>query len=522
MLKLFKTTDKVFNSNGDKIIKPLKAKIHKEDNGSFYLDLETDLQYINDLKERAIIVAPTPQGEQAFRINNVQKTRKKISTKAHHVFYDSKNYLIKDNYIVDKDCNYAIRYLNANTDNRSPFTVMSDVEKTASFRCVRNSLYEAIQTILEKWGGHLVRDNFNIKIMSNIGEDNGVTIQYAKNLEDLTSVENWDEVVTKLLPVGKDGILLNHLDKDVNIYIDAPAHYELPYTKKVNFSQDISEDAYKDEHGKVNDVAFKQALISDLSAQAQQYIKSHYVPKVNYTLKANIDHIIDIGDTIEVIDERLSINVLTNVTSYDYDCILKKYTEITFGNFQPKLSNTLNNFISSKITNSILQNNLSLQNQISNAVDKLWNELDLRAHNVMTAYLSLDLKKLKTGTYTKVVFQHTKGECESFELVDGGIQIKRDVHTVKITASVLFKLVNTDSTRSIVIAKNSSDPRNFLGVANEYLTAGQSYTMTVPPIIANVQANDIIYLYYKTSSANDIISGHQRGFITYLTLEVIN
>lgn len=37
MIKLFNTTDKIFSSNGDKTILPLRAKVHKEDNGSFYL-----------------------------------------------------------------------------------------------------------------------------------------------------------------------------------------------------------------------------------------------------------------------------------------------------------------------------------------------------------------------------------------------------------------------------------------------------------------------------------------------------
>ena len=98
MIKLFKFNDKEFDSNGDKIIQPLKAQVYKEDNGEFYLDLETDLSYINDLKLLAILVVPLPQGEQAFRISRIQKTRMKIIVKAYHVYYDSKNYLIKDNY----------------------------------------------------------------------------------------------------------------------------------------------------------------------------------------------------------------------------------------------------------------------------------------------------------------------------------------------------------------------------------------------------------------------------------------
>ena len=77
MIRVFSPNDTVFNSNGDIVINPYKAKVHKEDNGSFYLDLETSLDYIDDLTANRIIVANTPQGEQAFRITNVEQTRKK-------------------------------------------------------------------------------------------------------------------------------------------------------------------------------------------------------------------------------------------------------------------------------------------------------------------------------------------------------------------------------------------------------------------------------------------------------------
>lgn len=214
MIKLFDKTDTLFSSNGDKVITPLKAKIHKEDNGSFYIDLETGLEYVDDLTANRIIVANTPQGEQAFRITNVEQTRKKISAKCYHVFYDSKNYLIADSYVVDKNCNDALDHLNNATDNTSPFTTVSDVTTLNSFRCVRKSLYEAINTVIERWGGHLVRDNYTIAIKNEIGKDNGVVVRYAKNLKEINCEYNWDNVVTKLMPVGKDGLLL-----DENMFI---------------------------------------------------------------------------------------------------------------------------------------------------------------------------------------------------------------------------------------------------------------------------------------------------------------
>ena len=36
MIKLFSPTDKTFASNGDVVLQPLKAKVHKEDNGDYY------------------------------------------------------------------------------------------------------------------------------------------------------------------------------------------------------------------------------------------------------------------------------------------------------------------------------------------------------------------------------------------------------------------------------------------------------------------------------------------------------
>ena len=52
MIKLFDITDTLFSTNGDKVIIPTKAKVHKEDNGSFYLDLETIIKVNNQMVNR--------------------------------------------------------------------------------------------------------------------------------------------------------------------------------------------------------------------------------------------------------------------------------------------------------------------------------------------------------------------------------------------------------------------------------------------------------------------------------------
>lgn len=358
MIKLFGKTETDFTSNGDKIINAIKARVKKVDNGEFSLELETDLSYVSDFEEGRIVVAPTPQGEQYFRISNVKKTKNKLTTKCLHVFFDSKNYLIEDSYVYQLDCNAALDHLNSATEPTSEFTTISDVVAVNSYRCVRKSLYEAIQTIIERWGGHLVMDKFNIGIRQTIGQDKGVVVRYAKNLQDITCTENWDNVVTKLMPVGKDGLLLP------NKYVLSETQYALPYVKTVSFNQnDIDQANYTDGDGNPDEAAYNAALLQDLQMQAQQYVDEYCVPQVNYTTKANIP-ITDIGDTVEVIDERLGLTLTTNVISYEYDVILGQYRSVQFGNFKPTLEG-LTTQIANQTQQIIDEGTLNLQATMS-------------------------------------------------------------------------------------------------------------------------------------------------------------
>ena len=337
MIRIFGRTDTQFLSNGDCVVSPLKAKVHKKDNGDYFLDFEVGLEYIDYFVEGNIVVANTPTGDQAFRIGNVTKNKNRLVSKCFHVFYDSKNYLIADSYVVEKNCNDALEHLNNATEPQSEFQTISDIQTVDSYRCVRKSLYEAIQEVIARWGGHLVRDNFVIAVRQSIGTDNGIVIQYKKNLKDISCHENWTAVCTKILPVGRDGILLNAVDPSASIYVESETQYELPYTKTVTFQQNIDKAEYESE------TAYLEALVEDLHAQAVAYLEANCVPQVNYTLKANLDRVTDIGDVVEVIDERLGINMMTHVIGYVYDCIFEKYSEVEFGTFSNTLSGLVGN-----------------------------------------------------------------------------------------------------------------------------------------------------------------------------------
>lgn len=383
MIKVFNADERAFTNNGEKILKPLKAVILKEDNGDYELELETRIEDKDYIVNDKIIVCDTPWGEQGFRVYNPQKKNNKITCSCKHLFYDTAVYLIADSYVVDKNCNDALDHLNNACDAVTPFTTLSDIQQINSARIVRKSLEEAISVVLERWGGHLVRDNFNIEIRNTIGQDKGVTLRYGKNIQDIQVKEDWSNVVTKLLPVGKDGLMLD--DKYITTSDLSPSEpnygllYDKPYTKTVTFTQDLPEDDYKVD-GELDEDAYNTALIDDLRTQAIAYIRENCVPKINYSVKANIDNVTDVGDTIEVYDERLNINLMTSVISVKWDCIQKRYTEVNFGNFSSKLKNLITETttatkkeVKDTVTNEVVP---QVEVKLQEAFNNIWGALD--------------------------------------------------------------------------------------------------------------------------------------------------
>ena len=129
MIRVFSPNDKIFTSNGDAVIQPFKAKVHKEDNGKFYLDIEADISYVDILTANGIIVADTPQGAQALKelvthypVTNISVNSEQLD--GYTVFnypismQNGWNYVkqqLNDNrdYIYDMDLQSAEAYINS-------------------------------------------------------------------------------------------------------------------------------------------------------------------------------------------------------------------------------------------------------------------------------------------------------------------------------------------------------------------------------------------------------------------------
>ena len=442
MIRVYDATEKLFNHNGIKALHPLFAEITKIDNGDYYIELEDTLENLEYYQKGLIIRASTPWGNQGFRCDNPIIKNNRVTCKAWHLTYDAKNYLIKDSYSVDKNCNDALNYFNDNTDITSPFDVSSDITEISSTRVVRQTLFNVFERFIsaDKYGGHWVRDNFSFGIKASVGQDRGVVLAYQKNISDIEVSENWDNVCTKILPYTTDGDVAIELDET---YVELSEDlYDIPYSQTVKF-----ENIYKKEDFATRE-EFLTATKEWLKAQADAYLDVNKVPLVNYSISAEISNVSDIGDLIYVKHPKVNVNITTNVISIKYDVLKGKYTKIEFGNFKKEIKNFRQEIVEEvgKDTNTKVNETKNLlEQELSEATDKINSVLG----NSYVIYdgneiLVVDRLPKESATYCLKInsagigFSNTgiQGQFNSAWTINGTLDMQQ-INVINLTASLI-------------------------------------------------------------------------------------
>lgn len=307
MIKLFLSSDTDFSSNGEKALKAIKVNEHRE-TGDWHLECVFPIEYVNDLKHDNILVVETKEkGYQPFRIRN-PKVNKKIEFDAYHIGFDSENYGVELATVINQNCQTMLNSIATTPFNN--FTFHSDITTLRSKTVENMSLYAALAEIANHWNGTLDFDGWEIQIKSSIGQDRGVTLAYGKDIEESEIQEDWSKVVTRLKPIGNEGITID------NSWIESDISYDRPYTKIMSFDSDN---------------------VSNLEFVAGLYLDRYKFPQVNYRVKANPKQDISLGDSIEVKAKQFTI--FTEVISYKYDVLRRLVIEVEFGNYRPTVRN---------------------------------------------------------------------------------------------------------------------------------------------------------------------------------------
>lgn len=351
MITLYKPNETDFTHNGigalDKNI--YNATVEEELNGLFLFSFSYPLfaPHGLEIEGMSIIKVPTPDGEQLFRVAAPKVSMGEITAQCYHIFYDLTENLIEDIFAETTNGNGAINRMSAGCQYKHPFQFYSDVPKIASARIVRKNPVEALldssqdNSFVNRWGGELKRDNFDVKMLQNRGMDRGVVIRHKKDLLGYEGNVDWKSPITRIMPQGFDGLFLPEK------YVDSPLinKYPHPKIKVVEFKHikaAIGENA-DDEDAVPLEEAYRLLRQAAKDMFAIQKVDQ---PKANYNVKfqelsqteeyKDYKHLqsVYMADTVTVEHQEDGIDIKAKVIAYKYDPIKKEYLDITIGNFK--------------------------------------------------------------------------------------------------------------------------------------------------------------------------------------------
>lgn len=319
-----------------------------EMNGEFKITFEVPAltEFTKYLKVRNIVQAPVPFMErQLFRIYRTEQTLTSIYIEARHIFYDLLDNWIEDTNIVNQVGNSAIQQLLSRTQYPHRFTATSNISKTANARIVRMNPVEAIiddgkeNTLVSRWGGELVRNNFHIEMLERMGVDRGVRIEHKKDLMGYNATIDVSTIVTRIHPVGFDGLELpeKYVDSPL-IDLDHPIIAEMKYEDVKAAVGEYTDDEEA--------VPLEEALNLLRQAAADEFAVNHVdepetVVEVDFVALHNTEQYkqftelqeVKAGDTVKVSAPDHGFEITSRLVAFEFSLIKKDhYTSTTLGN----------------------------------------------------------------------------------------------------------------------------------------------------------------------------------------------
>ncbi|MEB9422550.1 phage tail spike protein [Bacillus cereus] len=351
MVTLYKPNETDFTHNGigvlDKHI--YSATVEEELNGLFVFNFNYPLfaPYGTKIDGMSIIKVPTPDGDQLFRVVTPKVSMGEIKAVCYHIFYDLTENLIEDIFIQPTNGSAAMARLSSGCQYKHPFTFYSDVTNISTARIVRKNPVEAMldtsqdNSFVNRWGGELKRDNFDVKMLKSRGANRGVVIRHKKDLLGYEGSVDWKSPTTRIMPQGFDGLLLPEK------YVDSPLINKYPYPRirVIEFNHikaAIGKNA-NDEDALPLEEAYKklrQAAKDMFDIQMVDQPKATY--KVEFQELSQTEEYKEykilqrvwMGDIVTVKHEEDGIDIQAKVIAYKYDPIKKEYINVTIGNFK--------------------------------------------------------------------------------------------------------------------------------------------------------------------------------------------
>ena len=375
-IEIYLKTNTNYEMNGDITLAPISCTYKASE---YLVTLDHPIDDIGRWKYidyENVIAAEEDGKKKLYRIFNVVKSLYSITAYARPLFFD-----LIDNVLLDvrptlKNGEEALNIILEGTG----FTGHSNISTANTSYYVRKNIVEAIlgddeNSFLNRWGGEVLLDNFDIYINGKIGSDNGVRVELGYNLNEIEEDINIEEVATRIIPTGYNGIMLDGSTP----WVDSPLinKYTKPKMRVINFDDVKVKENADDEEGFNTIEEARQELIKRCNKLYEEGIDK---PSVNYKIDminlanttAYKDYIklvtVNEGDTVTCYIPGLDIDVKARVIDYEEDLMTGEYISLELGN-------AISNFfkeqadVQSKINNILNSNGTVKGNEIQGFLD---------------------------------------------------------------------------------------------------------------------------------------------------------
>lgn len=369
MIEIYLKTNTNYDKNGDITLDPTSCAYKDSESLvtlEHFIDDEGRWKYINFEN----VIAAEENGKKKFyRIYNVVRELYSVTAYARPIFYDLIDKVLLDVRPTNKIGQEALNIILEDTG----FTGHSNISNSNTAYYVRKNIVESLlgdeeNSFINRWGGEFYCENFDVYINDRIGADNGVRVEFGYNLNEIEEDVNIEEVVTRIIPVGYDGIMLD----GETPWVDSPLinKYTQPKMRVIEFSDVKVKESSDDEEGFDTIEEARAELIrqcnllyeNDIDKPTVNY-KIDMINLANTTAYKDFKMLVEVnkGDTVTCYIKHLDIDVKARVIDYERDLITGEYTYIELGNVVSNFFNEQAD-IQSKV-NNILNSNGSVKAQ---------------------------------------------------------------------------------------------------------------------------------------------------------------
>ena len=399
------------------------------------------------LKEETFLTADDLHGEQDFYIFEVEKQQGYIQVYANQVISLLNNYIVSSIDVDRVSGTRALSALAGSITRANPFSFFSDIDDRHTLNIKDKNAMEVLakdkHSILGQWGGDMVRNGYNLRLLKNGGSENESLFMYKKNLSSYqhkTSTKSLKTRITFKTTVKGEGEKAP--DVDFVVVIDSPllGKYSQIYEAVVEVNdQNVKDQASLIEYGK-------------------QYFRTSMCDMLEDNLEISVvgqsDVAVRMFDVVSIYHEWYGLDVRKKITKYTYSPMAKRLKSIGFGAFQSSLANAIGGIVNDAVLNE--SRNLHkifeerLKKEIANA-DRAFDAEFAKREKAITD--AIEQYKAKAEEFGAKIHEEMEKERPGFvklireELMSGAdsiAELSKKLEQVSETARVNASLIGGD------------------------------------------------------------------------------